>query len=336
MNSAPVRWLLAGTGDIATKRVAPALASLERAELAGVCDVVPERASEIAEKFGVEETFFDFDEALKNTRANAVYVATPVALHADFAVKSLEAGKHVLAEKPLGVCAGDAERAVRAAEGHKLKAGCSYYRRFYPCYRHAADMLKNGEFGQIVLVRMTYFSWFNPEADDPKYWRVVKAKSGGGPLSDMGTHMFDVLIGLLGLPRRVYARARTLVQPYEVEDSAVILMELEDGADVVASFNWNSKTWTHEFEIIGTEAKIKWHPYDSGEVLRTVGRDIREMNMPNAENVHAPLVEDFVQAVVDDRDPAIPLGEALKTNVLLDAVYESARAGREVTLGVKP
>ena len=327
-----VNWLLVGTGDIANKRVAPALVSAQESSLVGVCDVVGERAEQTAKQFKAGEIYTDFDDALAKTSANAAYLATPVALHSAQAAAVLESGRHVLVEKPLAVSADDAAAAVRAAEGKDLRAGCAYFRRCTPRYTQAAEMLAAGEFGQVVLVRMTYFSWFNPEPDDPKFWRVVKAASGGGPLSDMGSHMFDVLIGLLGMPKTVMARCENLVHRWEVEDSSVLIMTLESGAQTIASFHWNSKTWSHEFEIVGTEAKVKWHPYDSGPVVKTVGRDISQLDLPGAENVHLPLVEDFVRAVIDGRDPIVPLAEAAKSNRLLDAVYESAETGREVQL----
>ncbi len=327
-----VDWLLVGTGDVARKRVAAALSSADGSRLVGVCDVVPERARELAEEYGVGETYSRLDEALAETRANAVYIATPISLHVKQAIAALDAGKHVLVEKPLGLTAEECGRALAKAEETPLTAGCAYFRRFYPRYMMAQEMLASGQFGRVVLVRMAYFSWFNPAEDDPKHWRVVRAKSGGGPLADMGAHMFDVLIGLFGMPKTVFAKVDNLVHKWDVEDSAVILMTLESGAQVTASFNWNSKTWSHEFEIVGTEAKVKWHPYDGPTVLKTVGRDIQEIEMPNAENVHLPLVQDFVQAVLENRSPAVPWEEAAKTNILLDAVYESAGAGRELAL----
>jgi predicted dehydrogenase len=324
------KWLLVGTGEIARKRVASALVS--SGELVAVCDVVRERAEQAAGEFNAREIYHDLGEALAQTSANAVYLATPVSLHARQAVLVLRSGRHVLVEKPLGVNAADAGLAVDAARGQNLRAGCSYFRRCSPRYAHAKEMIVKGKFGRIVLVRMTYFSWFNPGRDDPRYWRVVPSKSGGGVLSDMGSHMFDVLIGLLGMPTKVYAVTKTLVQPYDVEDSAAILLELPGGAQVVASFHWNSKTWTHEFEIVGTEAKVKWFPYDSGKVLKTVGPDTEELDLPNPENVHLPLIEDFVRAVRSGGEPIVPLAEALKATILLDAVYESARLGKEIRL----
>jgi predicted dehydrogenase len=249
------------------------------------------------------------------------------------AIQALEAGKHVIVEKPLGLSAADCERLLHIADRTDTKATCAYFRRFYPAYEHTKQMLDDGTFGQVVSLRMTYFSWFNPAPSDPKYWRVVRSKSGGGPLSDMGTHMFDVLIGLFGLPVSVYAKCENLVHRWEVEDSAAILMTLATGAQVTASFNWNSKTWRHEFEIVGTEAKLDWLPYDSGAITKTVGRETENLTLPPAANVHQPMVEDFVDAILNDRRPLLSLAEAAKTNLLLDAIYQSARENREVALG---
>lgn len=148
----------------------------------------------------------------------------------------------------------------------------------------------------------------------------------------MGTHMFDVMIGLLGLPQRVFARLETLTHPYEVEDSATIMMKYADGPQVIASFNWNSKTWSHEFEIVGTEAKVKWHPYDAPNILKTVGRDIKDIPLPNHENVHYPLIADFVSSVSQGKEPKVTAAEAAKTNLLLDAIVRSSQEGKEIIL----
>lgn len=325
-----VKWLLVGTGDIANKRVAPALANADNSELVAVCDLRESQAKELAEKMNVSEVYTDITQALKETNFDAVYLATPIWLHADHAVQALDAEKHVLIEKPLALNAQNCDKVIAAAEKSGKTAGCSYYRRCFNRYNFTRQVIENGEFGNIINIRMTMFSWFNPTEDDPKYWRVIRNKSGGGPLSDMGTHMFDVLIGLLGTPEKVYAKCANLTTDWDVEDSAVIIMTMPNSAQVTASFNWNSKTWRHEFEIVGTEGKIDWLPYDTGPIVKTIGRDIQNIDMPEAENVHQPLVQDFVDAVLNGTEPICPVQEAKKTNILLDAVYKSSETGQEI------
>lgn len=327
-----LNWLLVGAGDIARKRVAPALAETAGSRLYAVCDTVTERAHETASAFGADVEYADLDAALDDPSVDAVYVATPVDLHVPMALRAMEAGKHVLVEKPLGLSADDADRAVREEAATGLATGCAYFRRFYPGYRMLGDMLKSGEFGRVVLVRMAYFSWFDPKPGDPKYWRVVRARSGGGPIADMGTHMFDVLIGLFGLPETVFAHTSTLDRDWDVEDSSAMVMSLHGGIPVTASFHWNSKTWTHMFEVVGTEAKVLWHPYDSGVAVKTVGRDTVEVPVPPAGNVHQPLIEDFVTAVRAGRKPSVTFAEALKTNRLIDAVYRSSSEKQEIAV----
>lgn len=328
----PVKWLLVGAGDIARKRVAPALARTPGSQLAAICDVRLESARALAGECGVNAVYDDFNMALNKADADAVYLATPVGLHVGQTIRALQAGKHVLVEKPLGLTGPDCRRAAAAAGQSGLIAGCAYFRRLSPRYAHLKKLLQEGKLGKIILIRMVYYSLFNPGPEDPKYWRVVRKNSGGGPLSDMGAHMFDVLIGLLGMPAAVTAKCANLTTPWDVEDSAAIIMTMPDGALVTASFNWNCNTWRHEFEVVGADARINWLPYDNGPVEIAAGRRQEKLDLPNPDNVHQPLVEDFVRAVIEKRPPAVPLDEAAQTNILLDAVYQSARENREIVL----
>jgi predicted dehydrogenase len=326
----PLTWLLVGAGDISQKRVAPAIASGGGRRLAGICDSSLERARALAARFGGAEVYTDLEEALERSSAQAVYVATPVFLHSRQAAQVLASGRHVLVEKPLGVSTADASLALRAGASTNLRAGCAYYRRLSARYRHAKQMLEAGEFGRVVSVRMSYASWFAPEPSEAKFWRVVRDQSGGGPLADMGSHMFDILIGLFGRAEVVAARTANVVHRYQVEDSAAVFLEVGGGIPVFVNCHWCSRTWVHEFEIIGSEARLKWDPFDSGPVLKTVGSQTESLDLPPAPNVHTPLLDDFELAVRLGRDPAVPLREAYQTNVLLDAAYGLAPNASEV------
>ena len=321
------RWLLVGTGDIVRKRVGAALAP----HLVGVCGG-RERAEAIAGEPGATEVFDDLDRALRETSADAVYVATPVHRHRSESLAAVSAGKHVLIEKPLGIDGDDAQQIHDAAASAGVTAGCAYYRRCSPRFAHLAQLLESDALGRIVMVRLCFWSWFRPAADDPKLWRVAPALSGGGPLADMASHMFDLVIALFGLPRSVSANCATLAHDYAAEDTASAIMTLQHGAQLAASIGWSSRTWRHEFEVIGTEGKVLWSPADAGKVTITMGRDIEEMVLPSAENVHQPLVDDFETAIAAGRPPIVPLEDAVATNRVLDAIYESSRSRRAVEL----
>lgn len=327
-----IKWLLVGAGDIAHKRVAPALSASSGSELVGVCDLHLSSAGELARQYGAEYIYDDLDLALENDRFDAVYLATPVHLHVDQALLALDAGKHVLIEKPLCIDVTEGRRLEERVAQAGRTVGCAYFRRLFPAYSLAKNMLYCQEFGRILLGRMTYHSWFQPEPDNPKYWRVVRELSGGGPLSDMGSHMLDVLVGLLGMPASVYARYSNLMTDWDVEDTASLVLNMPDGAQVTASFSWCSRTWQHEFELVGSEARVLFSPYDSGTVIRTVGRQAETLHLPPAANVHQPLIEDFIRAVQEQRDPVCPVSEALKTNLLLDAIYTSSQQNRVVEI----
>lgn len=331
MSDDVVKWLLVGTGDIVRKRVAAALNSAPGGKIVAICGGRP-RATTIAQEHDIRTVYDDLEHALAESSADAVYIATPVFRHRDESCKALAVSKHVLVEKPLGLSGDDAAVLALAAEKAGTVAGCAYYRRCFPRYVHLKHVIESGELGRIVGVNMCNYSYFNPSEDDPKHWRVQQAASGGGPLADIGSHMFDLVIGLFGKPVSTYAYCDTLVNDYEVEDTASILMTLENGAHVMAYFGWNTKTWRHEFEVVGSEGKVCWSPADTGKVVKTVGREVEEIELPNAENLHQPLVEDFNLAVREGREPIVPLIDAIKTNQVIDAIYHSSQTGREVKL----
>lgn len=328
---APLDWLMVGTGDIVRKRAAAALTAAPGSRLVGVCGERT-RAAAIAAQHGAAEVFDNLDEALARTKANAVYIATSVRRHFPEAQKAIAAGKQVLIEKPLSLHGGEAAELTRLAATvarRGQRVGCAYYRRCYPRAAHARELLRSGALGPLVLVRMNYQGWFNPAPDDPKLWRVSWAESGGGPMADMGSHMLDMLIALLGEPRVVSASVGTTVQPYEVEDSVAALLALpgpRGEVPVQVSFGWNSKSFGHDMEIVGTEGRLRWSPYDTGPVSVTIGRETRELDLPPAANVHVPLIEDFVAAVREGREPVCPIAEAAKVDKLMDAIYAAGGA----------
>lgn len=329
MNERQVRWAVVGAGDIVRKRAGAAILEQPQSVLHACVEVDPEGKKETIEFLRPNRVYTEIGQMAADADIDAVYIATPVHLHAEQAIAAMEAGKDVLVEKPMARDPVEAQRMCRVAEKTGRRLAVAYFRRFSPRFELAKRMLDEGAFGTVVLVRIAVHSWYEGR---PGGWREQRECSGGGVLSDVGVHKFDLLAWWFGLPRRVVADLGTLVHGYCVEDSSTILMHYDDGMQVSASFHWNSKTWTDEIHIVGTDAKLTLHPADGTEAFITVGRDTEKVEAPNPVNLHAPLIDDFARSIIEARPPRFNGRDGSAAGVLMDAVYRSARIGAWVEL----
>jgi len=323
--SRKLKWGIVGCGDIANKRVAPAIRENPRCELVAFCSGSKGRAVEFAGRHGAALAFDDFQSFLA-AGLDCVYVASRVSEHADQTVAALGAGMHTLCEKPMALNGEECERMNAAAAKAGRRLGVAYYRRFYPAWVAAREVALSGQVGDIVGVRMWLGSSWDLSPTNPKYWRVQKRFSGGGPLADVGTHRLDLLVDLLGQPEELAAFASCRHHGWDVEDACAILMRMKGGAYATAHVCGNTKPPRDEFEIVGAEGWI--HLPQLGErlvVTRTESKE--ERTMPLADNVHAPLIEDFVSAALDGTPLRCSGEDGAKTTRILDAAYRSAESG---------
>lgn len=335
-----LNWGIVGCGDISNKRVAPAIINQPNSRLLAAMSPYKQEVDNFAEKFGISKRYAELHEMLDDEEIDAVYVATPIFLHYEPALEALKHGKHVLVEKPMALTIEQCEKLVTEAKNRNVKLGVAYFRRFFPKLKEVKRIIKEGIIGNVIQIRIIYHTWYNPETNDPKSWRVKKAKAGGGPLWDMGSHKLDMLVDLIGMPKTLSAIMTTQTHSYEVEDSCSIIMEMENGAHCLASFNWNSKFWSDEFEILGTLGKIRLAPCDSENIeiqlnprlMKGLGKEVTSIIIPNHQNVHYPLIDDFVNAVIDNRDPVVSGIEGYKTNKILAAVEEAYATGKRIVL----
>lgn len=331
-----IRWGLVGTGAIANKRVGPALQSGQNSELVAVCDIVESSAQAFAKESGVPLVYTAFEDLIENPDIDAVYLSTPIVLHAPQSIQALRAGKHVLVEKPMARTVTEGEEMIRVARETGKTLATAYYRRFFPKVRRAREIIAEGKLGQVTMVVSMYHTWYQPAPGAPGSWRSEKSKAGGGVLWDMGSHRFDLLVGLFGMPSRVWATTETLVHDYEVEDTASIYLKLGNGAQCVSTWQWSSQTWVDHLSIIGSQGKIVMEPMDSPNFTLYIGKDRSQERfdeeIPLPENVHLPMIQNFIDAVSAGVDPVEVGEEGLKTNRILAAIDESAMSGCEVAL----
>ncbi|MBI1791249.1 MAG: Gfo/Idh/MocA family oxidoreductase [Acidobacteria bacterium] len=283
-------WIVVGIGDITTKRVIPAIQAEPRSRLYGIVTRNPAKAK----PYPVERVWTDLGEALRDPAPGAVYVATPVALHAPQTISALRAGKHVLCEKPVAMNYAQAAEMVRVAREVSRILGIAYYRRMYPKLQRARELLAAGIAGRPVLAEINCHDWFQDE-DGRRSWLLDPRLSGGGPLYDIASHRIDVLNFLFGRPVKVSGHLANVVHQSPVEDAATVLIDYESGVRGVVDVRWHSRIPRDEFRIVGTEGEMLLTPLTGPKLVYPGGVE----ELPSHKNLHYPCVENFVSAVLD-------------------------------------
>jgi 1,5-anhydro-D-fructose reductase (1,5-anhydro-D-mannitol-forming) len=296
-------WLVVGVGDISRKRVLPAILSEPNSTLAGIVTRNPAKA----EPYGVPG-FPTLDAALSATSAQAVYIATPVFLHAPQTIEALRAGRHVLCEKPMALNYSEAETMCRTARETGLTLAIAYYRRKYPKVERARQLLEAGAIGRPVLAEATSHDWYNPLGTS-RAWLADPALAGGGPLRDIGSHRIDLLNYLFGQPVHATVHRSNLVHELAVEDNATAIIDYGSGVRGVVDVRWHSKVARDEFRIRGTDGEMDLSPLNGPELAYPGGVE----SIPAPANLHLPCVADFVDAVCRSVAPACPAEAALQT-----------------------
>jgi predicted dehydrogenase len=312
-----LNWLVVGIGDITRKRVLPAILAEPRSRLYALLT----RDLRKAEAYPGAVAFTDLGEALRDPEIDAVYVASPVAMHAKQTIASLRAGKHVLCEKPVALDFAQAESMAAVARESGRLLGIAYYRRLYPKLMRARQLIAEGAIGQPVLVEANYHGWLeSPE----RGWLKDPALAGGGPLYDVGSHRIDACNFLFGKPLRATGLLSNALHALAVEDSATTLIEYAGGVHAVVDVRWNSRIQRDQFRVVGVEGEISLDPLN-GPTLRLLSSDgkLTEEQLPAHANVHYPAVENFVSAVLDGTLVACPIDEAIWTDWVMQQVKDA-------------
>lgn len=294
-----INWVVAGVGDIARRRVIPAIQAERRSTLYGL---VTRNVAKAAEYPGTK-TWPAVEDAIQDSAVDAVYIALPVAMHADAAIAALRAGKHVLCEKPMAMNDAEAQRIVAEAEASSRVFGVSYYRRLYPKLLRAQQLIAEGAIGQPVLVEANCHSWL-PAAE--RGWLCDPAWAGGGPLYDIASHRIDAMNFLFGRPEQACGLLSNAVHSIKVEDSATALIRYAGGIHGYVDVRWTSQIPRDQFRVVGVDGEICLDPLNGSELrIHSPGANVRVEMLPAHANVHYPLVLNFAGAVAGNAPSAV-------------------------------
>ncbi|MDI6809365.1 MAG: Gfo/Idh/MocA family oxidoreductase [Candidatus Eisenbacteria bacterium] len=332
-----VRIGIIGAGAIAQVEHIPALKKLKDVEIVAICDHDEERAQRVAQKFGIERVVEDYEELVRMDDIDGVHICTPNFLHAPMTVAALSYGKNVLCEKPLARNALEAEEMVKAAEKAKKILMPAVNNRFRADSRLLKKFVEKGELGQILYAKTGWLR--RPTEWRDSAWHGDKKVSGGGVLMDLGVHMLDLCLWLMGNPGVVSVTASTYSKAgkRDVEDSATCFLRLEGGATVTLEVSWTLLLESN-FGYLNLYGR-------SGVALLNPLRIHKEMHgtlanvTPSVEptrNIHKQSyeaeIEHFVDCVRKGETPVSSAKEGLEVMRVVDAIYKSAETKKEVKL----
>lgn len=343
-----------GTGSISVEHIEAYLKN-SMVELYAFCDLNENRLNTMAEKYNIKHTFTDLSEMLKLKEIDAVSVCTWNSAHAPCAIAALDAGKHVLCEKPMSVSEDAAKAMKEAAERNGKLLMIGFVRRYGNDCKILREFIDSDYFGDLYYAKATYLR----RKGNPGGWFGDKSRSGGGPLIDLGVHVIDLVRFLMGNPKPVSVYGATFKKLSDrknikgkkfyrassasendicdVEDLATAMIRFDNGAvlSIEASFSLNIKKDEGKIELFGTKGGAKLNPElelysEINDYLADVSLDA-ETSL-SFDGLFAEEINHFVSCILDGTPCISPAQDGIEIMAILDAIYKSAETGHEVIL----
>jgi predicted dehydrogenase len=334
-----VRWLLAGAGNIANTRVAAALAQADASLLTAICDPIADRADSLAARMQVKDVYYDYDEALAKTDADAVYIATPHHLHVDMSIKALQAGKHLLCEKPLGINSAECLKLLEAVRRSDLITSCSNYRLYSKQFKTTQQIMQSGECGELLG------GWAHDEENyfNPGNAPLLKSY-GKSPILSFGFYLLNIAQTLFGMPEAVFARMSSFncrkQENYDIDDLENVILCYPGGKQFTLTLNMTANApLRHAYQFYFAKGRIYWPhcPPHFNRPIRLLTAEKGEVELPASltpsedaklPNWHLPMIDDFVRSVQSNTQPLCSIESAVKTALVTDAIIKSADSGK--------
>jgi 1,5-anhydro-D-fructose reductase (1,5-anhydro-D-mannitol-forming) len=322
-----VRWGIVGLGRIAGTEIAPAITASPHGVLRGVVSRDQGRASAFAARHAAARALVSYRDLLADPELDAVYIATPNALHVEQVMAAAVAGKHVLCDKPLGLSAADARRAVAACERAGVRLGITFQTRFHDNFGRFRELVQDGSLGEIRVVQVEMSSGRTLL----RGWRTDPALAGLGVINNIGVHAFDLIRFLLGAE----VTEVTALTGHEqgLLPETLVLLRYASGALAYVNVNQSVAFPQADITVYGTRGRV-------------TGRSCTRMNMAGRLDILTPgsettletasyrayqgVVRAFEEAVLAGREPSPSGRDGLRSVELTDAIAESLRARRIV------
>jgi predicted dehydrogenase len=334
--SAKVRWGVLGVANIAMNKVVPGMQRGEYTEIAAIASRDLEKARGAAAKLGIAKAYGSYEALLADPEIAAIYIPLPNHLHVPWSIKALEAGKHVLCEKPIGMSSAEARQLIEARDKSGRKACEAFMASSHPQWLRAREIVRSGTIGDLRAIT-GFFSYFNRK---PENVRNIAAIGGGG-LMDIGCYPLNLTRMIFGEePRRVAAIIER-DPDFKTDRLTTVLLDFPSGQ---ATFTVSTQLVPYQrMQIFGTRGRIEVDiPFnalpdrpmrllvDDGSSILGAGIRVEEVAVCDQYTIQGDL---FSRAILDDGRVAVPIEEAMQTMRLIEAILRSAETGRWETLG---
>ena len=358
-----IRTAIIGCGKVGHIH-ARSLQNLPNSEFVAVCDVSADRADTYGKEYGIK-TYTDFRKMIMDEGIEMVSICTPHPMHALFIVQAADLGVHVLTEKPLASDLKDCDLAINACHEKNVKLGMISQRRLYPPVLRMKKAIQEGKIGQPVIGYVIVMGWRSNEYYEMDTWRGKWQTEGGGVMVNQTIHQLDLLQWLMGPIDELYGYWDNFNHPtVEVEDTAIAVMRFKNGA--IGQFlvsNSQKPGFYGKIHIHGTSgasvgAQVEGgSPFIAGVSTQveppindiwTIPEEEQFLHKWNEEDrqfagqhdimsyFHNLQIEDFVNSIIENRDPMITGEEARKSVEIFTAVYRSQRDHEPIKFPLKP
>ena len=330
-------WAIVGLGSLAINEILPAFAKCEKSKVIAFVSGHADKANKLAQRYGVSSeniyNYENYDSLKDNPEIDIVYVVLPNGMHAEYTVRALQAGKHVLTEKPMANTPDECRHMVDAARKADRKLMVAYRCRYEPHNQEAIRIAHSKELGptQMILADAGF------PIGDPGQWRLKKKMAGGGSLMDIGIYALNACRYLTGEePTQVNAMIYSTpgdARFKEVEEHVSFQLRFPSGvlANCTSSYGYFHQS---HYRVLGTEARLCLDPatwYSGLRLWIERGNVIEQRDLPEIDHFAAEMdhMSDCVQA---NRQPLTPGEEGLRDLTIIQAIYEAARSQKTVML----
>lgn len=326
-----VRWGILSTSKFAQLKVIPALLQSKHVEVAAISSRDLAKSQAAAEKFGIEKAYGSYEALLEDSSLDVIYNPMPNHMHVDWSIKALEAGKHVLCEKPIGLSSAEGRQLVDASKKYpKQKIMEAFMYRFHPQWVRAHDIVKQGGVGELRTIN-SFFSYTNLDAENIRN----KADIGGGGMMDIGCYNISLSRFIFNQEPFRVAGVVDFDPTFETDRLASGILDFGRGT---STFTCSTQLQPYQrVNIFGTEGRIEIEipfnapPDKACKMWHQRGAETEEivLDVCDQYTIEGDL---FSLAVLNDTPVPTPIEDAVQNMRVLEAVFDSAKAGKWVEI----